>query len=140
MSKLKIRQVLEMVQSGICSVNEAMDLLEQDDPYAPVKLSPEHGLSLYGYDHGTKDSTIYIYDGTQQHFINGDSALDLSKLNNTPNIIEFTQSGESIPLGMYDWTNEYPEPNEALKDLFKKCECGSESVGGSAHSAWCPKG
>lgn len=34
---------------------------------------------------------------------------------------------------------EFPPPNEALKNLFKKCECGSETVGSSKHSEWCPR-
>lgn len=42
--------------------------------------------------------------------------------------------GESYPIGM-----GYPIPNEALEGLFKKCECGSEKVGSSRHSEWCPK-
>jgi|GEM_PF-2457191 len=50
-------------------------------------------------------------------------------------------------------TSEYGDQFDRFKDIFKeddgldwfgstfstKCECGSEKVGSSKHSSWCPK-
>jgi len=136
--------------------NDLDIVAEWPDPWTiPVPLGPEHWFNYPRELISIEKQNIAI-NLIKAQLITPTQALDLIKIggldalattcscggkinSHKPNCPEDQTVEITIPNYPYYYVDEAAPPRKTMTDLAKKCECGSEAVGSSKHSAYCPK-